>query len=136
MLRTSTRKAIKSHKLHKHTNKSQLYKRIKDQSHDAIDDLTLIATELDDERLQDVFTKESVEKLISALLKNNKDSTKLKMTKTEKNRIFSLGSMFINQSLGVTGRMIENQYAQELYKQHEIPMKRLLRALYNERFEK
>ena len=68
MLSESTRKRIKQRKIYKHSNPSQLLKRVKEQSSHAIKDLTLIANSLEDKYLQEIFTSEKLAPLILAIL--------------------------------------------------------------------
>ena len=75
MLSNSTKKRIKERKMHKHSNPSQLLKRVKDQSSQAIQDLTLIAENLEEEHLEQVFTFEKLEPLIIAVLKSETHRT-------------------------------------------------------------
>ncbi len=136
MLAISTKKKIKNKKWKKHSNKYQFISRVKKQSLSAFDDLTFLANELDEEYLQKIFTKENMQKLIVAVLRGNENTTTRKLSDEERERLFALGFMFIGNALNVTGRMIDNKWAQELYIEHEIPLRRVLRGLYNERSKK
>ncbi len=68
MLSESTRKRIKQRKIYKHSNPSQLLKRVREQSSEAIKDLTLIAKNLEEEQLQEIFTSEKLAQLMEAIL--------------------------------------------------------------------
>jgi len=68
MLSESTRKRIKQRKIYKHSNPSQLLKRVREQSSEAIKDLTLIAKNLEEEQLQEIFTSEKLARLMEAIL--------------------------------------------------------------------
>ena len=68
MLSESTRKRIKQRKIYKHSNPSQLLKRVREQSSEAIKDLTLIAKNLEEEQLQEIFTSEKLAPLMEAIL--------------------------------------------------------------------
>ena len=68
MLSESTRKRIKQQKIYKHSNPSQLLKRVREQSSEAIKDLTLIAKNLEEEQLQEIFTSEKLAPLMEAIL--------------------------------------------------------------------
>ena len=68
MLSESTRKRIKQRKIYKHSNPSQLLKRVREQSNQAIKDLTLVAENLEEEQLQEIFTSEKLAPLILAIL--------------------------------------------------------------------
>jgi len=135
LLSEKVKKRIKSQNWKKHTNKSQFLTRIKDQSASAFEDLTLLANKLEEKEIQEIFTKERFDKLISALLKTNEDSTKLKLSELEKDRIFVLGFTFINNSLSVTGRMIGDRYAEILYKERELALRKILRMLYDDKIK-
>ena len=68
MLSESTRKRIKQRKIYKHSNPSQLLKRVRKHSSEAIKDLTLIAKNLEEEQLQEIFTSEKLAPLMEAIL--------------------------------------------------------------------
>ncbi|MCH7649344.1 MAG: hypothetical protein IIA83_12165 [Thaumarchaeota archaeon] len=68
MLSESTRKRIKQRKIYKHSNPSQLLKRVREQSSKAIKDLTLIAKNLEEGQLQEIFTSEKLAPLMEAIL--------------------------------------------------------------------
>lgn len=68
MLSESTKKRIKQRKIYKHSNPSQLLKRVKKQSSKAIKDLVLIAENLEEEQLQEIFTSDKLAPLILAIL--------------------------------------------------------------------
>ena len=73
MLSESTRRRIKERKIYKHSNPSQLLIRVKEQSSHAIKDLTLIADNLEEEHLEEIFTSEKIKPLLEAILnKSNK----------------------------------------------------------------
>ena len=69
MLSKSTRKRIKEQKMQKHSNPSQLIKRVKYQSTQAIKDLTLIADNLEEKDLEEIFSADNLEPLIISILK-------------------------------------------------------------------
>lgn len=68
MLSKSTRKRIKQRKIYKHSNPSQLLKRVKEQSSQAIKDLTLIADNLEEEHLDEIFTDTKLAPLLRKIL--------------------------------------------------------------------
>ena len=68
MLSKSTRRRIKERKIHKHSNPSQLLKRIKIQSSQAIKDLTLVIENLEEEHLEEIVTDEKLEPLLRVIL--------------------------------------------------------------------
>ena len=55
--------------MHKHSNPSQLIKRVKNQCTQAIKDLTLIADTLEEKDLEEIFSVENLEPLIISILK-------------------------------------------------------------------
>lgn len=69
MLSESTRKRIKERKIHKHSNPSQLIRRIKLQSSQAIKDLTLVAENLEEKHLDEIFARDELVALLRAILK-------------------------------------------------------------------
>ena len=69
MLSESTRKRIKERKTLKHSNPSQFLKRTKKQSLQAIVDLTLIAKNLEEEHLEEIFVNDKFVALLRAILK-------------------------------------------------------------------
>lgn len=76
MLSESTKKRIKERKVQKYSNPSQLLKRVKEQSSQAIKDLTLIANNLEEEHLEEIFTSDNLAPLILAILEpRNKRTT-------------------------------------------------------------
>jgi len=69
MLPEITRKRIKKRGTIKdHSNPAQFLIRVKEQSNDAIRDLTLIAKNLDEKQLQETFTSNKLAPLILAIL--------------------------------------------------------------------
>ena len=68
MLSKSTRKRIRERKIYKHSNPSQLLQRVKEQSSYAIKDLTLIAKNLEQKHLDEIFTDKILEPLLRAIL--------------------------------------------------------------------
>ena len=87
MLSESTRKRIKERKTLKHSNPSQFLKRVKDQSNDAIKDLTLIAKNLEEEHLEEIFTAKQLESLVLTILKPKNQRT-IEITEMLSNRVF------------------------------------------------
>ena len=69
MLSESTKKRIRERKIYKHSNPSVLLSRVKTQSSQAIEDLTTIIKNVEEEHLYQIFTAEKLEPLILALLK-------------------------------------------------------------------
>ena len=68
MLGKSTRKRISSKKMLDQANPSQDLRRIRDKCNLAIKDLTLIAKNLEEEQLQEIFTSEKLAPLMEAIL--------------------------------------------------------------------
>ena len=69
MLGKSTRKRISSKKMLDQANPYQDLKRIREKCNLAITDLTLIAKNLDEKQLQEIFTVEKIKPLLVELLK-------------------------------------------------------------------
>ena len=69
MLGKSTRKRISSKKMLDQANPYQDLKRIREKSNLAIRDLTLVAKNLDEKQLQEIFTVEKIKPLLVELLK-------------------------------------------------------------------
>ena len=136
MLISATRKRIKEHKWNKHSNKSQFFKRIKDQSHAAVDDLTLLAEELDNEQLTEIFTTLKMEPLMRALMRpelTRKTNDRKKKYKRDNDRIFFLSFMYFIWSLATLGTVIDNKWAKEMYNEHEVKIREIVHALWHER---
>jgi len=60
MLQKSTRKQISNKKWDKHSNPSQFFGRVQDSAIVALEDLTLIAENFDEEQLEKIFTDETL----------------------------------------------------------------------------
>lgn len=138
MLKEKTKTRIKNHSWNKHSNESLFFKRIKDQSINAINDFVLLANNLEEEQLAEIFTAENLERLIQALMRPDLDSSTNRKkgymnSESENTRIFFLGHMFLKWSLNITGSVSNNKWFQELYRQHELPLKTMLDSLYYER---
>ena len=136
MLISTTRKRIKEHKWNKHSNKSQFFKRLKEQSHAAVDDLTLLAEELDNEQLKEIFTTRKLEALMRALMRpelTRKTSDKKKKYQRDNDRIFFLSFMYFTWSLATLGTVIDNKWAKGMYNEHESKIRDIVHALWHER---
>ena len=126
MLSKKTRKRVQEHNWNEHSNTSQFFQRLKLQADTAINDLTLLASKLDEKQLQEIFTVEKLEPFIRALIRVGKD----------RDRNFMIGHMLLKWSLNYTGAMLDNKWAKELYQQHEVPLREMLEMLYHERIRK
>jgi len=139
MLTSTTRKRIKEHKWNKHSNKSQFFKRLKDQSHAAVDDLTLLAEELDNEQLTEIFTTLKMEPLMRALMRpelTRITNDRKKKYKRDNDRIFFLSFMYFTWSLDTLGTVIDNKWAKEMYSEHEVKIRDIVHTLWHERTRK
>lgn len=87
MLSQSSRKRIRERKMLKHSNPSQFLKRVKQQSTQAIKDLTLIAENLEPNQIDDVFTAKNLEPFIRTILKP-KDRRSAIIMEMLANRVF------------------------------------------------
>lgn len=124
MLRMSIRKRIKSQKWENHSNKNQMFKRIKEQTDDAISDLTLIAEKLPEDRLEQIFTEEKLQPLFQALMKiHGKD----------RNRTFGIGYAMLKSSLNQISITFENKWAGILYSKHEPELREVLDMIHHEK---
>jgi hypothetical protein len=124
MLRKDTKKRIQSRKWENHSNKNQMFKRIKDQTDDAITDLTLIAEKLPEDRLEQIFTEKKLEPFFRALMKiHGKD----------RDRTFGVGYAMLKSSLNVISVTFGNKWAQKLYSEHEIQLREILDMLHHEK---
>lgn len=136
MLSEKTKKRIKDHKWSEHSNKSQFFIRVKNQCTEAISDLTLAVEHLDQNQLQEIFTKEKLEPFIKSLMRPDLVHKNYKPTKEERDRIFALGCMFLDWSLNTTRSYIDNLLIQEKFGEYEGPLREMLPLLYEERFGK
>ena len=68
MLTLKTKKLIREHKWNTHSNESQFFKRIEEQSKGAIKDLILLAENLEEEQLGEIFTPRTLTPFLRAIL--------------------------------------------------------------------
>ena len=87
MLSETTRKRIKERKIYKHSNPSQLLRRVKMQSSQAIKDLTLIAENIEEEHLEKIFTADKLRPLIISLL-DSKSLRSLQITELLATKVY------------------------------------------------
>ena len=87
MLGKTTRKRISSKKMLDQANPYQDLKRIREKSNLAIRDLTLVAKNLDEKQLQEIFTEEKLEPLIRILLLPKNKRT-IDITEMLANKVF------------------------------------------------
>lgn len=133
MLSINTKKRIKEQKMLEHTNASQFYARIKKQSKDAMDDLALIAKNLDEKHIQKIFNRENLEPLVNAIMHPPSTKHNAKPSREELDRVFELGYMMIKSSIDVTGISLGNRYAQRIYDLHKKNFLDTLDLLYSDR---
>ena len=124
MLRKGIKKRIESQKWKKHSNKNQMFNRIKEQSDSAILDLTLLAEKLPEERLEQIFTEEKLKPFFRALMKIHSGN---------RDRTFFVGYTMLKSSLNVISVTFGNKWAQRLYEKHELEMREILDLLYQEK---
>jgi len=136
MLRNTTRNRIKSHNWNKDSNKSQFFQRIQEQTDEAIKDLILIAKNMNEEQIIEIFSKEKLEPLIQALLRPELARGKKSSSKEDNDRVFALCCMFLKWSLAITGTRLDNKWARELYDRQQGSLRDLIASLYYERFRK
>lgn len=133
MLKSSTRKLISEHKWNRHSNESQFFKRIEEQSRAAIKDLTLLAEHLEEQQLKEIFTNRTLEPLLRAILIPKEIKNKKKDSYIDNDRIFHLCWMFLRFSLWITKRTISNKLAKSYYSEHEKPLVYIVDTLYQEK---
>ena len=130
MLSANTRKIIKNRKFGSHSNKSQFFARIREESKSAFDDLTLLAKKLDEKQLQEIFTKQNLEKLFIAIMEPSWTSQNKRPSKEERDRIFNLGFMFVDSSVGIIEHTLNDVYAQRLYARDKEQFMKTLKLMY------
>lgn len=127
MLQSTTRKRIKEHKWSEHSNQSQFFKRIKEQSDQALEDLVLLATSLDQEQLEEIFTIKKLEPLIKSLLNPKTSKTDKKLIEEQNDRIIELGNMLITSSLQpISSHIVDNHWKKAYFDQQVEPLKMTL----------
>ncbi len=124
MLSESTRKRIKERKTLKHSNPSQLLKRTKKQSLQAIVDLTLIAKNLEEEHLEEIFVNDKFVALLRAILKPKSKGafqiTELLANLATQKLMLELPNVMVNNLGADIGKTWT--YAQLLTKYHDKPL--------------
>jgi len=133
MLRLKTKRLIREHKWNKHSNKSQFFERIEEQSKEAIKDLTLLAEHLEEEQLGQIFTNSTLEPLLRAILIPKEIKNKDKNSHIDNDRIFRLCWMYLRWSLDITKRTISDKLAKSYYSEHEKPLMYIADTLYQEK---
>jgi len=137
MLESRTRKRIKEHKWNQHSNKSQFFKRLKEKSHAAIDDLTLIAEHVDEDQIREIFTVPKLEPLMRALMRPELTrKNKIPKYKPDRDRIFFLSFMYLTWSLNILSSVIDNRWAKQMYSEHELKLREIVHSLWHERTRK
>jgi len=132
MFRNRTRKRIKEHNWNDHSNTSQFFSRIEEQTDEAIKDLTLVANNLNEKQLEKIFTIEKLEPFIQSLMLPKKIEDE-NYRNLSSQRLFFLGHMLMKYSLNLMGTTFGNKWAKELYQQHEIPLSNMLDTIYYEK---
>ena len=124
MLSKSTRKRIKERKTLKHSNPSQFLKRIKEQSLQAIVDLALIAENLEEELLEEIFVNDKFVALLRAILKPKSKGafqiTELLANLATQKLMLELPNEMVNSLGADIGKTWT--YAQLLRKYHDKPL--------------
>lgn len=77
MFKKATRERIRTHKWSEHSNQTQFFKRIRDEIHLGIKDITLAAKELPEKQLEEIFTVDKIRPLVDTLLKPRNKRTAL-----------------------------------------------------------
>jgi len=133
MLSESTKKRIKERKVLKHSNPMQFLKRIREQSKDAIEDLTFLANNLEEEESEKIFTKEKLGNLFYAIMNPPRNMKKKKHTKEELDRKFKLAYMFTDSSIDIIGHSLNNIYAERLYQIRKKDFMDILHLIYSDK---
>jgi len=131
MLAKKTRKRIIDHKWKEHSNTPQFLSRLKEKTDQAIKDQTLIAKNLNEKQLEEIFSVEKLEPFIKSLL-----TPKMILNKpmaANYSRLFFLSNMFLKYSLNLAGATMENKLLKKIYREHEIPLREILESVYHER---
>ncbi|QLH11002.1 hypothetical protein [Nitrosarchaeum sp. AC2] len=136
MLSSGTRRQIKEHKWNEHSNQSLFFIRLKQRCVAALNDLTLIANELDESQLNEIFTQDTIEPFIKSLMDPQSISKKKLKDKRNSDRRFFLGYTLLDNSLNITMSTIDNKWAKKMYAEHEGPLRAILDTLYHERKRK
>jgi len=123
MLSNKTKKRVSEHKWNEHSNTSLFFQRLEHQADEAIKDLTLLASNLEEKQFRGIFTIKRLEPLIRALVRS----------KGDRNQNFMMGHLLLKWSLNYTGAMLDNWWAKELYSQHEVPLRNMLEMLRHEK---
>jgi len=134
MLTTKTKNRILEHKWSEHSNTSQFFRRIRNQSHGALKDLALLANELEEPQLRELFNEETLAPFIRALM--NPQPSSGEKFQYDIDRRFFIGYTLLHWSLNITGVFIDNRWAKEMYSEHEIRLREILEALNYERRRK
>jgi hypothetical protein len=130
LLQASTKRRIKSHKWNDHSNTSKFFGDLKIHVDAAFEDLALIANNIPEKQLAELFTEEKMEPLIKAIM--SPDTSKPKRD-IDYERIFFLGTMFLKCSLNITGAVMGNRWAKKMYQEHELPLREILESIHYER---
>lgn len=137
MLSSKTKKRILEHKWNEHSNQSLFFERLKNSCVRALRDLTIVANELNEDQLKEIFTPEAVEPFIKSIMDPEpKKSKKKSKTKNELDRQFFLGYTLLDNSLNITMSTIDNRWAKKMYAEHEGPLRDILDSIYHERKRK
>jgi len=136
MLRLKTKRQIREHKWNEHSNKSQFFDRIEKQSKEDIKDLTLLAENLEEEQLGEIFTPRTLTPLLRAILIPKKIKNKKKDSQIDNDRIFLLSYMFLNWSLESTGRTISSPLGKAYYSEHEKSIRYVVDTLFHEKMKR
>jgi len=129
MLQKSTIKRISNKSWNKHSNPSQLLGRVQDSATLALEQLTLIAENLDEEQLEKIFTDETLNPLLLALLKVNPRGK-------SGDRAFGIACVFLKHALNLTGRFFESKIEKKVYDKLESDLREIIGIIYAERFNK
>jgi len=136
MLTLKTKKLIREHKWNTHSNESQFFKRIEEQSKGAIKDLTLLAENLEEEQLGEIFTPRTLTSFLRAILNPKEIKKKKKDSQIDNDRIFLLSYMFLIWSLESTGRTISSPLGKAYFSEHEKSLRYVVETLFHEKMKR
>lgn len=124
MLSTKVKKRIKSQKWNELSNTSKFFGDLKNHVNAALEDLTLIAENIPEKHVAEMFTDKKLGPFFNSLMKKQKN---------DKDRTFFMGYLMLKYSLNATSAVLDNKWAQKLYDQHQGPLKEIVDMLYHEK---
>jgi len=127
MLSKKVKDRIKSHKWNDHSNTSKFFGDLKIHANIALEDLTLIANNIPEKHVAEMFTDKKLGPFFNSLMKKQKN---------DKDRTFFMGYLMLKYSLNATSAVLDNKWAQKLYDQHQYQLREIIDMLYHEKKKK